>query len=499
VSFGSLERPERFERLERVERPMLLRALLAFLVLPGVVAFAVPLFIVWSRVREGTFNAVALVLFVPGIALLIWCVRDFLVTGKGTLAPWDPPRNLVSSGPYRYSRNPMYVGVSLILWGWAIAFASWALVLYALIVMMAFHVRVLLHEEPYLARTHGRRWDDYRAHVPRWVFPSRRAVMFSWAALIMVLALAGLTFEAYADAEAAREFPAPGTMVDIGGRRLHLVCVGREEPMDPTVMFLSSGWGNSMSSSRARERLGTRTRVCSHDYLGRGWSDAAPSVTTIGAMADDLGVLQDRAMLTGPFVLVASSVGGLVAEMFTRRYPERVAGIVFVDAAGSWRIPRIAGRRWTVTALACTAGVLSRFGVIRLMDPFAIGDETEGERRSAAITYGARPWTATCALARGISATQREFEQAPPLSPGMPVTVLSASSTRQLLPSFAEHFIDVQQLRAEGVASHREMAERLHGSWKEIPNSTHLIADSQPDAVADAVFDMLDQLRSAQR
>src|SRR4029453_15551601 len=112
---------------------MLLRALLAFLALPGLVAFAAPLLIAWPRVRSGPFHSIALILLIPGITLLVWCVRDFLVTGKGTLAPWDPPRNLVSSGAYRYSRNPMYVGVSLMLWGWAIAFGSGALFFYVLI------------------------------------------------------------------------------------------------------------------------------------------------------------------------------------------------------------------------------------------------------------------------------------------------------------------------------------------------------------------------------
>jgi protein-S-isoprenylcysteine O-methyltransferase Ste14/pimeloyl-ACP methyl ester carboxylesterase len=475
---------------------MIVRALLAFVALPGLVAFAVPLLIASPRVREGSFNALALILLLPGLALLLWCVRDFFVTGKGTLAPWDPPRNLVSSGPYRVSRNPMYVGVSLMLWGWAIAFASWGLVLYALIVMVAFHLRVVFNEEPYLARTHARRWDDYRARVPRWMFRSRRALLLSWAALIVLLALTGLTYEAYADAQAAREFPPPGTMVDIGGRRLHLVCIGRDDPMEPTVFFEASGWGNALSASKARDRLATRTRICSYDRLGRGWSDATSGVTTIEGSARDLGVLQDRAKLAGPFVLVASSIGGLTAEMFARKYPERVAGVVFVDAANSLLLPRLMSYSGRITALACAAGTLARFGVIRLVDPFEIGSASEGARRSAAMTYGARPWAATCAMARGLDDIQREFAQAPRL-PEIPVTVLSASSTQQLMPPFAERFIDANQILRETEAAHRALAERVHGAWKKIPDSSHLIADSQPDAVADAVFDLLDQLRKS--
>ena len=474
---------------------MLIRALLAFLLLPGLVAFAAPLFMAWPRVRDGSFNLLALVLLVPGITLLIWCIRDFLVTGKGTLAPWDPPRLLVSSGSYRFSRNPMYVGVSLILLGWSMAFESWDLLVYALIVMTAFHLRVVFGEEPWLARMHGRKWDDYVARVPRWLFPTRRALLLSWLGVVVLVLLAGLTYEAYADARAQREFPPPGTMVDIGGRRLHLVCIGREDPMEPTVIFESSGWGNALSSSKARERLATRTRVCSYDRLGRGWSDDAPSVTTIAETAGNLGVLQDRAKLAGPFVIVASSIGGLTAEMFARTYPERVAGIVFVDAANSLLVPRLASYSGRITALACIVGTLSRFGVVRLLDPFGLGTGTEGARRSAAITYGARVWTATCAMARGLPAIQREFERAPQLSPDLPVIALSASSSRQIMPPFAERFIDPDPIRAETEEAHRAIAKRPRGRWKKVPDSTHLIGDSQPDAVADAVFDMLDEIR----
>ena len=246
---------------------MLIRALLAFLALPGVVAFAAPLLIAWPRVREGSFNPLALVLLVPGIALLLWCVRDFFVTGKGTLAPWDPPRELVSSGPYRCSRNPMYVAVSLILFGWSIAFESWALLVYALIVMTAFHLRVVFGEEPWLARSTDANGTTTSRECLDGSFRAAESLLLSWLGLFALVLLAGLTYEAYADARAAREFPPPGMMVDIGGRRLHLVCIGRDDPMEPTVMFEASGWGNALSASKARERVATRTRVCSYDRL----------------------------------------------------------------------------------------------------------------------------------------------------------------------------------------------------------------------------------------
>ena len=147
---------------------MFAKALLAFLALPGVVAFAVPVFWLLASGHTQLVQPLGLIPLVAGCCALLWCVRDFYVRGKGTLAPWSPPANLVVVGLYRYTRNPMYVAVTLILLGWAVSFGLSGLYVYAIVVAVAFHLRVVLGEEPWLARAHGTHWDEYARRVPRW-------------------------------------------------------------------------------------------------------------------------------------------------------------------------------------------------------------------------------------------------------------------------------------------------------------------------------------------
>ena len=103
-----------------------------------------------------------------GAAILLWCVRDFYVSGKGTLAPWDPPKHLVTVGLYRFTRNPMYVGVLLLLCGWSVLAGSPLLAGYTVFLAIAFHLRVVLYEEPRLKTQFGSEWPNYAATVPRW-------------------------------------------------------------------------------------------------------------------------------------------------------------------------------------------------------------------------------------------------------------------------------------------------------------------------------------------
>jgi len=148
---------------------LFLKALFAFLALPGMVAFVIPLLLITPASRRVWVEPWGLVPLVLGVVVLALTVREFYVAGRGTLAPWSPPRTLVTSGLYRYSRNPMYVGVLLILCGWAIGLWSWVLAIYAAGIAIAVHVRVLANEEPFLARTHGQAWTAYRARVGRWL------------------------------------------------------------------------------------------------------------------------------------------------------------------------------------------------------------------------------------------------------------------------------------------------------------------------------------------
>lgn len=150
-------------------KTLFLRALLAFLLLPGMVAFVVPLFLLApAGFRHFSYSLGGFPLAL-GIVLLCWCVREFYVSGRGTLAPWEPPRSLVVSGPYRWSRNPMYVGVLLILSGWALGYRSLSLAIYAAAIAIAFQLRIVYYEEPFLARTQSDTWQGYKSRVPRWL------------------------------------------------------------------------------------------------------------------------------------------------------------------------------------------------------------------------------------------------------------------------------------------------------------------------------------------
>lgn len=105
---------------------------------------------------------------VGGGALAVWCILSFAVIGRGTPAPFDPPRRLVVRGPYRYVRNPMYLGAGLALAGAALFYQSSVLLAYAGVFLLLLHLFVLGYEEPTLRKTFGQDYEAYCLQVRRW-------------------------------------------------------------------------------------------------------------------------------------------------------------------------------------------------------------------------------------------------------------------------------------------------------------------------------------------
>ncbi|HEX9945838.1 MAG TPA: isoprenylcysteine carboxylmethyltransferase family protein [Thermoanaerobaculia bacterium] len=118
--------------------------------------------------RLGLPQIVGAMVSASGAALAVWCILSFAVIGRGTPAPFDPPRRLVVRGPYRYVRNPMYLGAGLALAGAALFYQSGALLAYAGVFLLAMHVFVVWYEEPTLRRTFGQDYEAYCRQVRRW-------------------------------------------------------------------------------------------------------------------------------------------------------------------------------------------------------------------------------------------------------------------------------------------------------------------------------------------
>lgn len=122
-----------------------------------------------GRFLPATLRYAAFLPWAAGAAVLLWSCREFVVRGRGTPAPVDPPRFLVDRGLYRYVRNPMYLGALGVLLGQVLWFRSVRLLVCAAVLPVVFHLFVIWYEEPFLRRRFGEAYRRYCHEVPRWM------------------------------------------------------------------------------------------------------------------------------------------------------------------------------------------------------------------------------------------------------------------------------------------------------------------------------------------
>lgn len=209
--------------------------------------------------------------------------------------------------------------------------------------------------------------------------------------LILVAASSGAAYQWIATRRDLAENPAPGRLVDVGGRRLHIRCTGSGEP---TVILENGLGGSSLGAwSLVQPEVSTFTRVCSYDRAGMGYSDPGPSPRTARRIAHELAQLLDRGDVRGPLVLVGASIGGLYVRAFASEHGERVVGLVLVDASHEDQemdVPRIAP---LVPVLAST-GVFRLLGVSFGGPPQSLPPSAQRAARATAFRASAYKATA---------------------------------------------------------------------------------------------------------
>lgn len=168
------------------ERVAARRHVRAIALLPFVNTVAIPsaLLVLFPPTQSAEWRGAAVlagaVLVACGAALVAHSIALFVRLGRGTFAPWDPTRELVTAGAYRYSRNPMKAGLFLVLAGEALALQSAALAAWFALFALVNVAYIRLHEEPGLAKRFGTRYRDYCSRVPRW-WPALRSLRRSEA------------------------------------------------------------------------------------------------------------------------------------------------------------------------------------------------------------------------------------------------------------------------------------------------------------------------------
>jgi pimeloyl-ACP methyl ester carboxylesterase len=157
-----------------------------------------------------------------------------------------------------------------------------------------------------------------------------RNIFIGAAALAALTAVAGAIYQAISSARERRAHPVPGQLVDVGGYRMHIYCLGRGSP----TVILDSGLGDSyISWEKVQPAIAQFTRVCSYDRAGLGYSDSIPGPRTSEVMAEELHELLHNAGIAPPYIMVGHSMAGYNVHLYASVYPLEVAGMVLVDAS----------------------------------------------------------------------------------------------------------------------------------------------------------------------
>lgn len=317
--------------------------------------------------------------------------------------------------------------------------------------------------------------------------------------LLVVLGAGGTIYEARAETAVSTQYPAPGQLVEVNGRNLHIHCTGQGSPtviLDAGQGGWSSDWVNLMPE------LGQNNHVCAYDRAGYGWSDPVEKGHSPQAAADDLANLLTAAQIDPPYVLVSFSHAGLAARLFAAQYTEKMAGMVLIDPATEFdneiMSAELMQQQQAAVGMFKGIGFMANLGLLRLMGPQNMAGSapfigTDPADPDVYYAFIANPqwWeTSSQEFASHLNNDHLAMVREQGQIPNIPVIIIGSD----MLDATGNPAMDGLQ-----TARHEKLnelaAQSTQGEFIVAEGSTHDILNDRPDVVLDAVESMLDESR----
>jgi pimeloyl-ACP methyl ester carboxylesterase len=327
-----------------------------------------------------------------------------------------------------------------------------------------------------------------------------RRVAIGLFVFLLLAVLVGAVYELFARRSADFQYSAPGTLVDIGGRRIHLDCRGSGSP----TVILESGLdiNGSLAWYKVHDTLAKTTRTCAYDRAGIMWSDPSPDVRDGDHVAQDLRATLTAAGVDGPLVLVGHSLGGPYIMNYTRQFDASVAGLVFVDASHPDQLEKLAkpGEKKLKVELPFVAramGALGWTGLPRVLSGALFPEE------DSPITPMRKAYSPTSmpGMLDELDSLETTLHQGGALRSlgDRPLVVLTGSKPypKEALAAQGITEAEGRVQMAKWVDLHRDEARWSTQSRHEIlPDAGHYIQIDRPDAVVSAVNEVVSKVRS---
>jgi pimeloyl-ACP methyl ester carboxylesterase len=302
----------------------------------------------------------------------------------------------------------------------------------------------------------------------------------------------GIIYQTVNQAVDQRKYPPQGKLVDIGGFRLHLNCVGQGTP---TVVMDAGGSAPSIAWGLVPSEIAKLTRVCTYDRAGFGWSD--PNLRTPRSSqqsVDELHLLLTKAEINPPYILVGHSLGGVNMRLYASQYPEDVVGLMLVDSSHEnqmtselWRRTKMLSWLYQVLRVVSQVGLLRFIGEMNLL-PILEGIKQEIKKYPLEVQALFDAFKSFCYLpdywataSSELANIKKSFEEVRSVTSlgSLPLIVLSQGSkdskmSDERFQQWASLQLDLTKLSSN---SQRVIAE----------NSGHLVQLDQPELVISAV------------